>query len=1125
MPYDLVEYPFADGLDEGTDPRRTPKFLAVNNYAWSKRGRLEKRAGYELLGNTVVVDAPTVVTGVTVTAGGTGYSSLFFVTGTGGGGTGFVGIATASGGVVTGVTIQAAGWGYTTAPTMDFSAGGGTGAAATAAITPTPAPVALTQSYTLRQSPQGQLQVTDGNAIYARRDTQWAPIGKIPAVNVTLQGTPIKAVSTLDITSLSQDYQNFFLNACGPYYVWTPGNLNLHEGSNGCFVESAASGVPVPTNNGVNTATNGKAVLSQVVTDGSHYVWKFVYDATAGTGAVVFNYLDCTDAHQPQELLSYGFPSNAAQIAIDGFFDCFWDAPRNRLVAAYRRHGDANITITDWTWNPLSGLTPGFWSGPNTVNSAVSISGGPGFTMMAIGVSVSAGGKIRVAWGYQETGGGGHTIVKVVDVGGALTQLFSAAKLTGTDSIANVSVIDGPSNGYFVAFTSRDWGITASSPTIDCVRCFSLDFSGVLLSGTITNSATLMSRLYRQDDHPHALVLINASPAYAVMDLYPGGGDVPPVLETPGVVLSYLNPRIAGRVTNGQLVNTIRGQTTLMTALPLGTDRWLMPITQAPEPGQSVIMMLQKAFVTYHSPIAPPVAQWTSQVYPTGVPTVVATTVHEVNFLAPPVIVAIDTVSSGGGLSAGNYGWIATYARFNDDGSITESQPSAAVVATVAANDGAALAVTTYAFGGIQPSASAKQRFSIFLYRTQVNQPDAGYFRTTTLATDAGDNLTENNSVVIGDGHSDVSIAGNPQLYTDGGVFENVCPSACTIAARVRDRVYLGGTPDGFTVYYSDPVTNTGTANYHDEQTIVIDDDGPITGIAQLDANVFLFKDSAVYVVFGTEGSNTGNGSTLSVATSIPTGGVGCISAKSIVETPQGLMFQSHRGIELLDRSLQLTFIGEPVKDESAGQTVVASVLAPAAYQVRFYLSTWKTLVLSTLNGEWSVFGYGGRPTATMSDATNINGIVYWCGNGSLMRETPSAYADNGTVIIGSFQSGWIGLGELAGYHRFHTMQLLGTYFDRSSISIGLCADYSTSPMQTTAWTDVEILAIPGFDSNRLQLELSPVNQRAQTISVIVFDTGPQDGAFTAGIAWDAFTFEIRTLPGKYRNLPPAATR
>ena len=73
---------------------------------------------------------------IQITAFGSGYTFRFVVTGTGGGGTGFSGLAILQDGQVVGVEIINPGDdNYTSAPTLDFSAGDGTGAAGTAFLT------------------------------------------------------------------------------------------------------------------------------------------------------------------------------------------------------------------------------------------------------------------------------------------------------------------------------------------------------------------------------------------------------------------------------------------------------------------------------------------------------------------------------------------------------------------------------------------------------------------------------------------------------------------------------------------------------------------------------------------------------------------------------------------------------------------------------------------------------------------------------------------------------------------------------------------------------------------------------------------------------------------------------
>ena len=90
---------------------------------------------------SVIVPVSTYVTAstvasVTITAGGSSYSSVPTVAFSGGGGSGATGTAVVAGNAVTSVTITNAGSGYTSVPTIAFSGGGGTGATATAVLNP-----------------------------------------------------------------------------------------------------------------------------------------------------------------------------------------------------------------------------------------------------------------------------------------------------------------------------------------------------------------------------------------------------------------------------------------------------------------------------------------------------------------------------------------------------------------------------------------------------------------------------------------------------------------------------------------------------------------------------------------------------------------------------------------------------------------------------------------------------------------------------------------------------------------------------------------------------------------------------------------------------------------------------
>jgi len=80
------------------------------------------------------IDVISTVDSVTITAGGSGYTSVPTVTFSGGGGLGATGTAVLTSQAVTSITITAIGSDYTSAPTVAFSGGAGTGAAGTAVL-------------------------------------------------------------------------------------------------------------------------------------------------------------------------------------------------------------------------------------------------------------------------------------------------------------------------------------------------------------------------------------------------------------------------------------------------------------------------------------------------------------------------------------------------------------------------------------------------------------------------------------------------------------------------------------------------------------------------------------------------------------------------------------------------------------------------------------------------------------------------------------------------------------------------------------------------------------------------------------------------------------------------------
>jgi hypothetical protein len=92
------------------------------------------------------------VTRVSVTAGGTGFTTAPTVVFTGGGGSGATATAYVAGGIVVAVVMGSFGTNYTSAPTVSFTGGGGSGATATAYVNLNVYPVTMTMTNALPAS-------------------------------------------------------------------------------------------------------------------------------------------------------------------------------------------------------------------------------------------------------------------------------------------------------------------------------------------------------------------------------------------------------------------------------------------------------------------------------------------------------------------------------------------------------------------------------------------------------------------------------------------------------------------------------------------------------------------------------------------------------------------------------------------------------------------------------------------------------------------------------------------------------------------------------------------------------------------------------------------------------------
>lgn len=336
----------------------------------------------------------------------------------------------------------------------------------------------------------------------------------------------------------------------------------------------------------------------------------------------------------------------------------------------------------------------------------------------------------------------------------------------------------------------------------------------------------------------------------------------------------------------------------------------------------------------------------------------------------------------------------------------------------------------------------------IVIYRWSVAQQN--YYQVTSVSAPTL-NSTTVDTITFVDTLADASILGNNLLYTTGGVVEDVNAPASNILALFDTRLWLVDAEDKNLLWYSKQVIQATPVEMSDLFTIYIPptistqgSTGPIRSLAAMDDKLIIGKQNAFLYINGTGPDNTGANNQYSQPIFI-TATVGCSNQKSIVLTPNGLMFQSDKGIWLLDRSLNTSYIGAPVEDFTLGTTVLSAVNIPETNQVRFTLDSGVTLMYDYYYDQWGTFvGISGISSCIFQGMhTFINSI------GDAFQEEPGFYLDGGNPVLMMFQTGPLRLGELQNYQRAYFFYILGTYLSPHKLLINLFYDYENNASQS----------------------------------------------------------------------------
>lgn len=415
----------------------------------------------------------------------------------------------------------------------------------------------------------------------------------------------------------------------------------------------------------------------------------------------------------------------------------------------------------------------------------------------------------------------------------------------------------------------------------------------------------------------------------------------------------------------------------------------------------------------------------------------------EFGFNVWPENVASATTTGAGSIAAGSYYYVFTYEWTDNQGNLHRSAPSIPLLqVTTTSSSTNTLYVPTLRLTyktGINP-------VRIVGYRWSVAQPV--YYQFTSISSPAI-NRTDVDYVTITDTKSDAQILGQTLLYTTGGVIENIAPPASIASALFNNRLWLIDAEDRNLLWYSKQVIEATPVEMTDLLTIYVapttgaqGSTGPMTALYSMDDKLIIFKKDAIYYINGVGPDVTGANNQFSDPVFI-TAAVGCSNPNSIALIPNGLMFQSDKGIWLLGRDLSTQYIGAPVEIYN-NIHINSTQVIPGTNEVRFILDNNVTLMYDYFFNKWSTFNNTYATSGTLYQGLQ----TYLSSLATVYQESPGVYLDDSNPVLMSFTTSWISLAGLQGYERFYFANLLGTYITPFKLNMQFAYDYNSSATQ-----------------------------------------------------------------------------
>ncbi|HVW26234.1 MAG TPA: hypothetical protein VHC69_12750 [Polyangiaceae bacterium] len=469
---------------------------------------------------------------------------------------------------------------------------------------------------------------------------------------------------------------------------------------------------------------------------------------------------------------------------------------------------------------------------------------------------------------------------------------------------------------------------------------------------------------------------------------------------------------------------------------------------------------------------------------------------NEYGFLYPPENSQVADAGAGGFLTVGTYSTQVVWEYRHATGDVARSAPSVSLsvpgrtsVAVGAAND--TLTVTLPSLGNTRKwnDTSSTEGVIARVYRTEANGTlwySEGDF--TTTAGFAASQVSGVGGFVLSANvlQADAIAITHTELYTTGGILPNFPPPALAYVHTHRNRVFGIVAESRRQIVFTHEYEVGELPGWHPD--LVIDVPDECVALATLDEKLVILAKNGIYLIAGNGPDRSGLNSDYDQPARLNSPH-GCLTAASVVDFPNGVMYQAPTGFCLIDRQTNVTRVGGPVEDTVTSYPYAHSAVvledrewiywAMTDAQYLEYSTGGVVIVYDWRHNVWSVDyvtfpGELGPATTYITALAKSGTSVY-----ATIAVGDHVYAHTGFADPGPswvytyFKTAMLNLGSNSKYQRARWLTLLGEREGEhdAAMTVTTWTHTNSAPLQQFfVWPETTTVTLPDY-SLKMHLE------------------------------------------------------